>query len=408
MGNSFQEIRVGLSGSGFIARGLCGVLWNAPGLSLTAILSRRPNPALPTGAEAAKLTSSISEFVDLCDVVVECSGDPLWAAELVDAAFQAGRPVITMNAEFQVVAGTYFAERGLLSEAEGDQPGCIAALARDVRGMGFSPVVFGSQKGFINLKPERAEMERWAKRFGQSVDKIFSFTDGSKVQIESVLVANGLGAGLLAPGLCGPAHATTRAGAVELSYRALAETGSPVVDYVLNENGQGEVFVAATHDGSHTAALSYLKLGDGPFYYFERPFHLSYLEIPKSIIAVVRDGVPLLNNGSDPGYSVAAVAKRKLQKGEFLARCLGTELARGTAVNIRDEPDHVPIGLLQNVVVEDTIEEGELLTSRNVAVPDSLAAKAWEFTRSKVLSPRLLRADARAGASSRGAERSRS
>lgn len=56
------------------------------------------------------------------DVIVECSGDILHASNTVQAAHEAGLPVVTMGAEFHVTVGSYFCNSGILTEAEGDQP----------------------------------------------------------------------------------------------------------------------------------------------------------------------------------------------------------------------------------------------------------------------------------------------
>ena len=50
-----------------------------------------------------------------------------------------------------------FVERGLLSEAEGDQPGCLAALAEDAVATGFQPLVYCNMKAFLNRDPNPEE-----------------------------------------------------------------------------------------------------------------------------------------------------------------------------------------------------------------------------------------------------------
>ena len=122
-------------------------------------------------------------------------------------------PVVTMDAEVQVTTGSHFARKGLFTEAEGDQPGCLAALREEAVQMGFLPLVYGNIKGFLNHNPVPDEMAFWAKKQGISLDKVTAFTDGTKVQIEQGLVANGLGAGILRPG-------RPRPGAPDLTARA--------------------------------------------------------------------------------------------------------------------------------------------------------------------------------------------
>jgi predicted homoserine dehydrogenase-like protein len=80
------------------------------------------------------------------------------------------------------------------AEAEGDQPGSLAALHENVRLMGFRPLVLGNIKRFLDKNPAEAEMMHWSAKQRLSLHQTVSFTDGTKLQIEQVLVANGLGA----------------------------------------------------------------------------------------------------------------------------------------------------------------------------------------------------------------------
>ena len=97
-------------------------------------------------------------------------------------------------------------KRHLSTKASHLQPGSLAALHEDVVAMGFRPLVYASQKGFLNHTPERREMRHWARKQGISETATIAFTDGTKVQIEQALVANGLGAGIARAGLIGPSN----------------------------------------------------------------------------------------------------------------------------------------------------------------------------------------------------------
>ena len=120
---------------------------------------------------------SIDELVDHSDVVVECSGEVAHATLVVERAMLAGKPVVTMDAEFHVTVGSHFAQLGWLSEAEGDQPGCLAALNEEARDMGFVPLVYGNIKGFLNHHPERETMSYWSQRQGISQQQVTSCTN---------------------------------------------------------------------------------------------------------------------------------------------------------------------------------------------------------------------------------------
>ncbi len=55
-------------------------------------------------------------------MVFECTGDAFYAARTIPRVLDAGKPVVTLNAEFHATIGSHFVGQGLLTEAEGDQP----------------------------------------------------------------------------------------------------------------------------------------------------------------------------------------------------------------------------------------------------------------------------------------------
>lgn len=193
------------------------------------------------------LTNSVDDLIGNSDLVVECSGDVIHGTNVIDKVVSASLPVVTMDSELQVTTGSYFARRGFITEAEGDQPGCLAALRENVIQMGFNPLVYGNIKGFLNHFPTRDEMEFWAKKQNISLDKAISFTDGTKIQFEQALVANGLGAGIAAPGLLGIASEDVNTGAKALAEQAKI-LGYPISDYILSPELPPGVFIVAEHD----------------------------------------------------------------------------------------------------------------------------------------------------------------
>ena len=377
-----EVVRIGIVGSGFVARGIAPLLARRPGLALAAVLTRRPDRALVArslGVDVAQVVSEPEALIECSDLVIECSGDAVHATGVVAPVLEAALPVVTMDAELHVTTGSWLAARGLLTEAEGDQPGSLAALAEDAVAMGFTPRVYGNVKGFLDPNPSRESMEHWSAVQGISVPQVTSFTDGTKVQAEQVLVANGLDATIACAGLLGPVCDTLEEGAQQLAEAAAAH-GALLSDYVLPRSAPPGVFIVATHEEEQQPYLRYYKLGDGPFYVLVRPFHLCHLELLKTVDRVLRGDGPLLTNGTWPTTSLAAVAKRPLAAGEVLPFGIGSFDVRGTAVRIADEPDHVPIGLLRGARVRESVEPGTILDFSTVEVPDSLACTAWKET----------------------------
>lgn len=368
--------RIGIAGTGLIGKGLAIEVDKRATYSLAKVLTRRDISTMNDYPFQAMLTNSVEEFLRNCDVIVECSGDVIYGSEVIDKAMKASIPVITMNAELQVTTGSYFARRGFITEAEGDQPGCLASLHENVVQMGFKPLVYGNIKGFLNLNPTIEDMRYWSNKNGVRLDMTTSFTDGTKVQIEQVLVANGLGAGIAVDGLLAPSSDDLNETGAALAEEA-NKLGHPICEFVLAPKAPPGVFITAEHDHRQKDALRYYKQGDGPYYTILQNYHLCHLEIMKTIKRVVDGGGILLNNGKDPKLSVAAIAKGPLQPEDIIQKGIGSFQVRGQAMKIATNRSHVPIGLLVNAVVKRHVEQGQVITFDDVALPESLALTAW-------------------------------
>lgn len=367
-----ETIRVGIAGTGFIARRLFDSARILGDIEITRALTRRPIDSITDVPDDLALTQSTHELIDHSDVIVECSGDPVHAAEVVRDALQAGRPVVTMDSEFHVTCGSYFVGKGYLTEANGDQPGVQAQLHNELAGMGFQPLVYGNMKGFLNPNPSLEDMVYWSDRQGFRVCQTTSFTDGTKVQVEQALVANAFGADIAQPGLLAP-----QSDSFDDATRELAETamslGRPIADFTVVPGQAPGVFVIATIDESQRPVLGALKMGEGPYYTFVRPYHLCALEVPNTIRHAMRGLPPLLDNSTKPTVGVAAVAKKALQPGDRIEMGIGSFEVRGSAVRLADEPKHVPIGLLYGATITRKVEPEQVLSVDDVDLPDSYA-----------------------------------
>jgi len=371
------ETRVGIVGTGYIARGLTYALRNDESLGVSRVLTRRnPEQIKDLAVEKRQITISHKELIDNSDIIVECSGDPVYATAVVFEAMDAGLKVVTMDSELQITSGSWLSKKGLITEAEGDQPGSIASLYKEVVAMGFEPIVLGNIKGFLNRNPVKDEMKYWANRQGISLDQVTSFTDGTKIQIEQTLVANGIGADIAQQGMLGIECIDYQDGAKRLAERA-DNLGVKISDYVLSPKSPAGVFITAKHEAEQTPFLRYYNLGEGPYYVLTRPFHLCHLEISKTIRQVLRGEGVLLNNGENPQISVATIAKRRLIPGEIVKRGVGSFVVRGEAVKIAENPQHVPIGLVFDVVLKRYVDPGQIITFDDIEIPESQALVAW-------------------------------
>lgn len=376
----FMKKKIGIVGTGFIAKGLMLNLLNHESLEVTKVLTRRETSTIKDFPNPEVLTNSLDELIDHVDIVVECSGDTIHASEVALQAVNNQRPLVTMNSEFQVTTGSYFVDKGFITEAEGDQPGCIAALAEEAKHMGFKPLVYGNIKSFLDTNPTKESMLYWSEKKGITLQMVTSFTDGTKVQTEQVLVANGLDAKISKRGFIGPVCELAEDGARILANGVTSD--NPISDYVLCSNGPGGVFITAEHDVSQKAALEHLKMGEGP-YVLVRNYHLCHLEITRTLLQVAFQEKILINNSATPRYSVAAISKKPLKSGQKIDVGIGSFDLRGEGISISDIPNHVPIGLIKNAVIRKDVGEGEVITFDDIDLPDTLALSLWNDIQEK-------------------------
>ncbi len=381
------RVRVGISGSGFVARALYPVLTNTPDFTVTGVLTRRPVALSADGFPEDILTNARDALIERADIVFECSGDTNHAAEVLVAAGEAGRRLVTMNAEAQVTVGTELLHAGFsVTEAHGDQPGVLAELDAEVRAIGFTPVAYVNLKGFHDPDPSRESMLYWSKRQASTLAAVTSYTDGGKMQIEQALVANGLNAGIARRGMIGGAVDDL----LDLGYLAAeaARLGRPVSDYVVHPKGPKGVLVLATcEDAERTpdySVFAKVRTRDGRAYVLLKPHYFVHLEVPKTLRAVVAGAPPLITNGLAPTVSIAAVAKRAIPAGTRIETGLGGFELRGEAVTIAEHPDAVPITLLDGAVLRHGLEPGAIVTEVDVDVPDTLARRLWSRTAARV------------------------
>ncbi|MBL9152996.1 MAG: NAD(P)-dependent oxidoreductase [Verrucomicrobiales bacterium] len=368
--------RIGLVGSGFLAKGIIRAA-DAAGYRVGPVLTRRPLDSSFGFPLDVAVTNHAGYLIEHSDLIVECSGDPIHATEVVDQAMKAGLPVVTMNSEFHVTTGSWFADKGIITEGEGDQPGCLAALRLEALAMGFEPLVYGNVKGFLNHHPSRSDMEYYSQKQGTSLSQTTSFTDGTKLQIEQALVANAFGADIYRTGLLGPVADSIEDGSNSLAGVADMH-GRPISDYIILP-GSGAVFITARHDQFHRPYLSYMKMGDGPFYTLTKNYHLCHLEVIKTVHNVIQHGANgvLLNNTATPRIGVTAIAKREMGVDHIVERGIGSFEFRGEAIEIASAPDHVPIGLLAGARIRRKVRPGHYLTLDDVELADTFATDLW-------------------------------
>lgn len=374
-----KKTSVGIVGTGFIATGLAHFILNSSDFTVCKILTRRPITSVENLPQTL-LTHSVQDLIDHSDIIVECCGDAMHAADVISEIVKSAKKVLTINAEFHVTVGSYFAKRSdFVSEADGDQPGCLARLKIEAEGMGFEPIAYVNLKGFINPNPTIEDMQYWSQKQHLALDQVVSFTDGTKLQIEQAFVANGLGATIAQDGMIG----ATVESLSDLDYlvKASEKVGAPISEYLLCKGSPPGVLIVTKNKEADKLAgylpFSRLQTTEGLAYVLLRNYHLVHLEVINTLRKVMHGEHILLNNSANPTITVGAVAKRNILKGEVIVRGAGGFDTRGYAVKIAENLDVVPICLLQNTKVVSDIEPGQLVKFDDVELTDSNAFRMY-------------------------------
>ena len=90
--------------------------------------------------------------------------------------------------------------------------------------------------------------------------------------------------------------------------------------------------------------MRFYKMGDGPYYFFFRPYHLVHLELPTTVAEVVLDREPLATVDAPHVAETVALAKRDLRAGEQLD-CIGGFTVYGLVDTAEGAAGLLPVGL---------------------------------------------------------------
>jgi predicted homoserine dehydrogenase-like protein len=259
--------------------------------------------------------------VDEVEIVMECSGSAESGAYATRTALEAGLDVVTMNAEADATVGYLLktvAEKNdvVYTLADGDQPGVLARLIEFVESSGFEIVSAVNCKGFMDIHATPESIKEWSVRQGTSLLMTTSFTDGTKMNIEQANVANAFN---LHPEVRGM-HGVKSTLATVTEDMVATLDGRHTVEYTLGGDFAGGVFVVGHADSPDLVqpALRFLKMGDGPYYTFHRPYHLVHIEAPVSIAEVHLDREPTIIPAGPFVTDVVAIAKQDLVPGDVL------------------------------------------------------------------------------------------
>ena len=424
-----RPVRVGLVGAGRFGTTVAATLGQMTGMRLLAVADLERERSLAAlraagwregdlaggdGADAVVAGRPLLAEDALAlaalplDVLVEATVRPDVAAAVIPAALAAGRHVVNVDVEADVLLGASFrraadAAGRVYSLADGDQPACIVRLVEWAESLGYRVVACG--RGTLRYPFDRAGRPQEAfARFGFGEELVRrrrfnaqmynSFRDGSKAQIEMAAVANALG---LPPDRRGmhepsaglrelPALMALRAqggllereGVVDLANAVAADGKTLIPDAQAN----GVWAVLATDSQLLREDLPFFELpaaaasGNALLY---RPYHLPGVETPRSIAEAALLGVATAAPRPEPTAEVVAYAKRDLAAGERLDGSGGaTVYGLIERAEVAAAEGLLPLGLAAGVPLRRPLAAAQPLRSDDVVPGDS---PAWRLRR---------------------------
>ena len=408
-----RPVRVGLIGAGKFGSMFLSQAPSAIGLEVSVIADLDPDRARAAcravgwsdaRIAATRFTDDARDAVrdDVVDVVVEATGDPAAGIAHARAAFAAGRHIVMVNVEADVLAGPLLAaearEAGVVyTMAYGDQPALTCELVEWARSCGFDVVAAGKGTKYLPSYHASTPDTVWehygltaeqAAAAGMNSRMFNSFLDGTKSAIEMAAIANATGLTPPADGLrfppCGRddlAHVLRPAedggqlhhkGQVEV-VSSLERDGRPVP----NDLRWG-VYVVIEAPNDYTAAC-FRQYGmntdaTGRYSAMYKPFHLIGLELNVSILSA---GLLCKPTGATRDFvgDAVATAKRDLAAGEILDGEGGfTVYGKLLSARASLERGALPIGLAHGVVLKRAVGVGEVVGWDDVVIDADLPA----------------------------------
>jgi predicted homoserine dehydrogenase-like protein len=426
-----KPVRVGLIGAGKFGSMFLNQVPTIVGLEVPVIADLDPERArdacLRVGWDARRIarTHFVASGAELCarpevDIVVEATGSPPAGIAHARPAITAGKHIVMVNVEADVLAGPLLAEEArregvVYSLAYGDQPALTCELVDWARACGFEVAAAGKGTKYLPAYHGVTPDDVWAhygltpdeaKAGGMNPQMFNSFLDGTKSAIEMAAIANATGLGVPADGLrfppCGvddlphvlrgreAGGTLERDGMVEV-VSCLERDGRPVF-----RDLRWGVYVVmkAPNEYARTCFREYGLKTDASGWYaaMYKPYHLIGLELGISVLSAALRGEPTGQPREWRG-DVVAVAKRDLRADELLDG-EGGYTVWGKLVPAKRSlaEGALPIGLAHHVALKCDIAAGAIVRWSDVAVHDSDAVRARRTMEQRFAAPSAIAA----------------
>lgn len=386
-----ENVKVGLIGAGQMGQGIVAQISKMYGVDIVCIIDRnqkqldaafnrykkyKKNKVLCSDSIAALDNVSL-------DITIEATGTPAAGATVAKNVLNRGINLILLNVETEATIGLALrkeAEKNnaIVTVADGDEPVAALDLYNFAQELSFEVVSIGKGKNNpFNIFATPSSLAKEAASKQMNPKMLTSFVDGTKTMVEMTALANFLNFNIDIDGMHG----------IEATYENINRYYIPKKDGgILNESqvvdfafgiAPGVFAVIYSEDDYVNYEMEYLKMGKGPYWTLARPYHLTSLEIPRTIRHIMLEKYSKLSAQSW-NVEVIAYAKKDIESGTNL-ESIGGDYIYGKAQKVSTSSSLLPIGIAENSIVNKTIKKGQPILIEEVDSQDNDLCEFWRY-----------------------------
>ena len=386
-----ENVKIGLVGAGQMGQGIVAQISKMYGVDLVCIVDRNQEQLTNASGRYKNLknnqlvcSDSISALDNVeLDIVIEATGTPAAGAAVAKNVLNRGINLVLLNVETEATIGLALrkeAEKNgaIVTVADGDEPVAALDLYNFATELSFEVISIGKGKNNPFNKfatPDLLAKEASLKKMNPKM--LTSFVDGSKTMVEMAALANFLDFQIDIDGMHG----------IKATYENINQYYIPKKDGGLLESTQvvdfsfgiapGVFAVVYSDDDYVNYEMEYLKMGKGPYWTLARPYHLTSLEIPRTIRHIMLEKYSKLSANSW-NVEVVAYAKQDIEPGTNLGS-IGGNYIYGRAEKSAPSKGLLPLGIAEDSVSNKLIKKGTPLLFEEIDSQDNELCEYWKY-----------------------------
>ena len=386
-----ENVKVGLVGAGQMGQGIVAQISKMYGVDLVCIIDRNQKQLDIASNRYKKYkenkvlcSDSITALDNVAlDIVVEATGTPVSGATVAKNVLNRGINLILLNVETEATIGLALrreAEKNnaIVTVADGDEPVAALDLYNFATELSFEVVSIGKGKNNpFNIFATPSSLAKEASLKQMNPKMLTSFVDGTKTMVEMTALANFLNFTIDIDGMHG----------IEATYENINQYYIPKKDGGMLDKSQvvdfafgiapGVFAVIYSEDDYVNYEMEYLKMGKGPYWTLARPYHLTSLEIPRTIRHIMLEKYSKLSAQSW-NVEVVAYAKQDIEPGTNL-ESIGGDYIYGKAQKTSTSNGLLPIGIAENSIVNKAIKKGQPIATEAIDAQDNDLCEFWRY-----------------------------